>query len=98
MVEHSIAGDAFTKVQGRLRDVYEVLLVILELLVSKLFVAPVLREKSDRVSGLEEGGAGLGDTDALMADSAVSGSGRTPRRRRRRGVRFATRVSPLATL
>ena len=50
MVEQSIAGDAFTKVQGRLRDVYEVRLVILELLVSKSFAAPVLREKSDRVS------------------------------------------------
>jgi hypothetical protein len=55
VVEHGIAGDAFTNVQGRLRDVYEIRLVILELLVSKLFAAPVLREKSDRVSGVGGG-------------------------------------------
>ena len=52
MVEHSIAGDAFTKVQGRLRDVYEVRIVILELLVPKLLSAPVLREEGGRVSGI----------------------------------------------
>ena len=50
MVEHSIAGDAFTNVQGGLCDVHEIRLVVLELLVSKLLAAPVLREEGGRVS------------------------------------------------
>ena len=52
MVERCIAGDALTNVQGWLRDVHEIRLVILELLVSKLLSAPVLREEGGRVSGI----------------------------------------------
>ena len=98
MVEHGIAGDALTNVQGWLCDVHEIRLMVLELLVPKLLSAPVLREKGGRVSGVGERGVGLVDTDALMAGSGLSGSRRTPRRRRRREARVVTGVCMLGTL
>ena len=84
--------------RGGLRDVHEIRLVVLELLVPKLLSSPVLWEESGGFSGVGRGGAGLVDTDALIAGSVLSGSGRTPRLRRRRGVRVATGVGLLTTL